>query len=89
MGRVDIVMLPDGTALVSWLEFVGISSEIRVRRVYPNGMKDSSFTLEKAGGGSVSGWPQIEIINDEIIFAWTNSESPSIIRSATEKLIRF
>ena len=89
IGRVDIVMLPDGTTLVSWLEFVGISSEIRVRRVYPNGMKDTSSTLEKAGGGSVSGWPQIEIINDEIIFAWTDTESPSTIRSATAKLTRF
>jgi hypothetical protein len=89
IGRVDVIILPDGTALVSWLEITGRSTEIRVRRVYPNGMKDASFTLEKAGGGSASGWPQMEINNDEIIFAWTDAESPSTIRSAAVKLIKF
>ena len=89
IGRVDVVMIPDGTALVSWLEYVGRNVEIRVCRVYPNGMKDTSLTLDKVGGGSASGWPQIEIKNDEIIFAWADAESPSTIRSATAKLIRF
>ncbi len=59
LGRVDIILLPDGAALVSWLELTAKDEEIRLRRVRPIGSPDQAITLVRSRPGRASGNPRM------------------------------
>jgi hypothetical protein len=72
-GRVDLVLLADGTAVVSWLERVEGDAEVRVRRVQPDGKFGPSASVARSSGARASGFPQvIESKNGSLVFAWTD-----------------
>ena len=50
LGRVDAVMLEDGRAVVSWLEFMPGASEFRARIVSPDGTREPAFTHHRVHG---------------------------------------
>ena len=82
VGRVDVLMLADGSALVSWLERVAKGGEVKVRRVRPDGSRDEAITVAESSAARASGFPQMARSRDEIIFAWTDPGSPSTVRTA-------
>ena len=86
VGRVDVLMLPDGSALVSWLERTAKGGEVRVRRVRPDGTRDNSLTVAESGVARASGFPQMTRAGNEIIFAWTDPGSPSRVRTAVAEI---
>jgi hypothetical protein len=82
VGRVDVLMLTDGSALVSWLERTAKGGEVKVRRVRPDGSRDEAITVAESSAARVSGFPQMARAGDEIIFAWTDPGVPSRVRTA-------
>ncbi len=82
IGRVDVLLLTDGSALVSWLERTTKGGEVKVRRVKPNGSRDEAITVAASGDARASGFTQMARSGDEIIFAWTDPGSPSRVRTA-------
>lgn len=86
VGRVDIVLLADGAALVSWLELTAKGEEIRLRRVRPTGSPDQAITLVRSRSGRTSGFPRMARKGDKIYFAWTQPGKPLTIRTAVLKL---
>ena len=86
IGRVDAVILPDGTALVSWVEKIEAEAEIRVRRILQTGSKSPSQTVAKTSLSRASGFPQMAYSDGRIYFAWTESGQPSTIRTAICKV---
>jgi len=86
VGRVDIILLPDGAALVSWLELTAKGEEIRVRRVRSEGPPDQAITLVRSTSGRTSGFPRMVRKNSEVYIAWTQPGKPLTIRSAVLKL---
>ena len=80
-GRVDLVLLDDGAALVSWLERGGEGAEIRLRRVAPDGA-GPAFSLASTSAERASGFPQMARSGDRILFAWTEAGSPPRVRTA-------
>ena len=58
-GRVDVVMLPDGSALVSWLDRAAKGGEIKVRRVKPDGSRSESLMLAESNALRATGVPQM------------------------------
>lgn len=86
VGRVDVLMLPDGSAMVSWLERTPKGGEVRARRVRPDGTRDKSVTVAESGVARSSGFPQMTRAGNEIIFAWTDPGTPSRVRTAVAKL---
>lgn len=72
-GRVDVSMLSDGSALVSWLERMADGNELRVRRIHPDGSRDRSATLPASSGSEVTGFTQIARAGKHIVLAWTQS----------------
>ncbi len=70
-GRVDLVLLEDGTAVVSWLERVEGEAEIRLRRVAANGTMSESSTLTRTGAERASGFPRIARSGSRLVLAWT------------------
>jgi hypothetical protein len=85
VGRVDVVMVADGSALVSWLERTGKGGEVKVRRIKPDGSRDEAITVAASSAARASGFPQMARCGDEVVFAWTDSGTPSRVRTAVGK----
>jgi hypothetical protein len=71
VGRVDVLLLDDGSAMVCWLEKVSAGGEVRARRVWPNGKRDRAITVATSGTARSSGFPQMARSGNTLIFAWT------------------
>jgi len=84
LGRVDIEMLDDGSAIASWVEFAGGRSHFKVRRITPAGQR--SAAVEVAGASRVSGYPRMTRAGGELILAWTESEGGQQVKAAVGRL---
>lgn len=77
VGRVETLMLPDGSAIVCWLEKATGSGSVRVRRVRPDGKPDGnldeSITVAPNGTARSNGFPQMVLSGKTLVFAWTAS----------------
>ncbi len=84
-GRVDVLLLDDGSALAAWLEAGESGAEIRVRRVTDRSagpvMKLADTSKERA-----SGFPRMTRRGDVVLFAWTESGDPSRVRTVLGRL---
>ena len=72
-GRVETLLLSDGSALVCWLEKVPGGGEVRVRRVMPDGQSNPSIIVSTTGAARSNGFPQMARSGNVIVFAWTGS----------------
>jgi len=86
VGRVDVLMLSDGSALVSWLERTTKGGEVKVRRVRPDGSRNEATTVAESSAARVSGFPQMARSGNDIVFAWTDPGTPSRVRTAVGRL---
>lgn len=85
-GRVDVQLLSDNSALVSWLERVGDRAEVRVRRVYPNGRKSDARAVATSSAERASGFPHMIWRGRDVVFAWTEAGRPSRVKTALLEL---
>jgi hypothetical protein len=82
LGRVDVLLLPDGSALVCWLSGNAQGGAIKVRRVQPDGSLGAPAVLAKTDISRSSGFPRMARLGDEVHFAWTEFGKPSYVRTA-------
>ena len=83
LGRVDVLLLEDGSALVSWIEGGGQDAEILAQRVTPDGTMDWPVTISSTSAGRDSGFPRmLQDSHGRILFAWTESGDPTRVRVA-------
>ena len=83
LGRVDTLLLPDGSALVCWLSGNIEGGEIKVRRVQANGTVGPPSVVAKTDISRSSGFPRMARLGNEVHFAWTEFGKPSRVRTAT------
>ena len=81
IGRVDVIWVDENHALVSWIESSEKSSNIVVRKVKNDATINKEIVVAKIAKGRISGYPQMEIINDQILFAWTEVSSETAVAS--------
>ncbi|MGH7530602.1 MAG: hypothetical protein ACREMN_09500 [Gemmatimonadales bacterium] len=79
-GRVDVVLLNGGDALVTWVEG---TSEIRARRVERDGDASRSWRVSETSQGRAGGFPRIVPAGGEILYAWTSGAG---VRIAAQRL---
>lgn len=73
IGRVDTVLLADGSALVSWLRSAqGTAGDIVVRSVSADGELGPVHVIAATAAGRMSGFPQMVLRGEDVIFAWTD-----------------
>jgi len=83
LGRVDVLLLGDGSALVSWIEGGGQDAEILAQRVQADGTKDRPMGVSPTSAGRDSGFPRmLQDAQGRILFAWTESGNPTRVRVA-------
>jgi len=84
LGRVDLELLPDGSALATWIEFAPLRedasggkpdarAQFRARRIEPNGTRSAPVTIAGIAGSRSSGYPRAAVANGEAVFAWTEA----------------
>ncbi|HET6893542.1 MAG TPA: sialidase family protein, partial [Pyrinomonadaceae bacterium] len=83
LGRVDVLLLPDGSALVCWLSGTVEGGTIKVRRVKADGSLDTPAVIAKTDISRSSGFPRMARLGDQVHFAWTEFGKPSYVRTAT------
>ena len=81
-GRVDALLLPDGSALVCWLSGNVEGGAIKVRRVRADGTLGPAAVIAKTDISRSSGFPRMARLNNEVHFAWTEFGKPSRVRMA-------
>lgn len=76
LGRVDVVLLDDGHAVVSWLDqdATGVGS-LKLRAVTATGETYPPFTLAGMESGRPGGFPQMAAAGPDLILAWTASDA--------------
>ena len=82
LGRVDVVMVSKGEALVSWLEQTNDAAAIKTIRVNQAGRVGESFTISASKASRQSGFPRMVKNKNQIIFAWTHADSLTKVKTA-------
>ena len=82
LGRVDIVMMTDGEALVSWLENNDNTASIKLVHVNKEGVAGEKITIVESNTSRKSGFPRMEKKGKQLILAWTHVEEKTKIKSA-------
>jgi hypothetical protein len=75
LGRVDVEQMPDGSAVVGWIELADRTAAFKVRRVERNGQRSAAVTITDLGTNRNSGYPRMARRGQELIFAWAGTES--------------
>jgi len=88
-GRVDVVLLPDNSALVCWLSGNAEGGAIKVRRVQADGTKGPAAELAKTDISRSSGFPRMALLGNEVHFAWTEFGNPSTVRTAVADVSQY
>ncbi len=87
IGRVDIDLLPDGSAVATWIEFASSGSQFTARRVHPSGRTSDIVTVSAIDGARSSGYPRVARAGDELVFAWTESKDGNLrVRTAVARV---
>ena len=98
LGRVDMELLPDGSALATWIEFAPLRedatggkpaprAQFTARRIERSGTRSAPITIAGLAGSRSSGYPRAAVANGEVIFAWTESADGGLqVRTAASKL---
>ena len=89
VGRVDTLLLHDGSALVCWLSGDVEGGEVKVRRVQADGKLGPSSVIAKTDISRSSGFPRMARFGDEVHFAWTEFGKPSRVRTAVANVATF
>jgi hypothetical protein len=86
-GRVDVVLVSDAIALVSW---IGKTAEglgqIRMRRVSVAGELGPVQIIAEGDVSRAAGFPQLVESRDGLVYAWTEPGEPSRVLTARSPL---
>jgi hypothetical protein len=86
VGRVDVELLADGSAAVTWIELADQRSEFRIRRAERNGSRSPSLAVSAIASGRSSGYPRLARRANELLFAWVDAGERPQVRTAVAQL---
>ena len=86
VGRVDVELLADGSAAVTWIEFSDQRSEFRIRRAERAGSRSPSLAVSGIAAGRSSGYPRLARRGNELLFAWVETGATPQVRTAVAQL---
>ena len=86
-GRVDVVQLGGGDAIVSWLASDPEGAAISVRRVASDGRIGPVRIVSRTAASRPSGFPQMVASGDQLVVSWTEVvEGETRVRTARFRL---
>ena len=78
LGRADIELLPDGSAVASYIEAGTERPQFRLRRVEPRGARSAPVMAAGIEGNRPSGYPRIALDGQELVLAWIEREEGTL-----------
>jgi len=79
MGRLDVELLDDGSAILSSMNSKEGESEILLHHVNKNGTISKVFKVSETANSRSSGFPRMTIKDDKVYLAWTSVvENPEV-----------
>ena len=86
LGRVDVELMPDGSAVASWIESAGGRAQFVASRVEPSGARSAPVTVSGVAGTRASGFPRVAWHADELVFAWIEAaEGTTTVQTAVAR----
>jgi hypothetical protein len=82
LGRVDVVLLDDGRAVVSWLRQGPSGAEILAQPVDRSATRGNGVVVAGASVQRASGFPQMAEVDGGLLFAWTDAGAEPRLRTA-------
>lgn len=90
IGRVDIVLPDEDTAIVSWMESKDSKAQLKAVKIARTGKKSEAIIVTQMDGSRNSGFPQMELVGDKVYFAWTDvTKDVSKIKTAYVPVVQF
>jgi len=87
IGRVDVALIDEQNAIVSWMETTEAGADIKIMKINKDGSKSKPFVISSLSESRASGFPQFELVNGNIIAAWNHVvDKKSTIKTATFSL---
>ena len=81
LGRVDIELISETEAIISWLSTVDGKGKLLIRKIKTNGEIGLIKVVDEISTERSTGFPQIEKFNDDVYISWTdNSELGKKVR---------
>ena len=74
LGRVDVELLPDGSAAAGYMEFADQKASFRVRVIRRDGTRSDPVIVAGMAGNRSSGYPRMVLHGTELVFAWTERD---------------
>jgi hypothetical protein len=85
-GRVDVVLLGDGRAVVTWLRGNEGQAALLARPYTVDGPVGRTIEVTRADASRAGGFPQVARAGDGLVFAWTESGPEPQVRSVHARL---
>lgn len=85
-ARVDVVLLDDGRAVVSWLRESAGSDALVARPYSQGGPAGRTVEVAHADRGRATGFPQVARAGDALLFAWTVGGATPQVRTVVAAL---
>ncbi|MFQ5651519.1 MAG: sialidase family protein [bacterium] len=82
IGRVDVCLLPDGSAFVAWMESTRTAGMVLARRIFASGRKSDVLVLGQTTASRASGFPQVASLGERVVVAWTETGEKAKVRTA-------
>lgn len=82
VGRVDIVLLESGEAIVCWLDRNITSGAIKLQRISPKGVKGDPFEVTQSSDSRRVGFPKIGRSGSNLLIVWTLNTQPTQLEAA-------
>lgn len=80
IGRVDVVLDEDGSALVSWMASERETASVLVRRLTAGRKRGEELHVQSTRADRQSGFPRLERLGGSLFLAWTETGTPSQVR---------
>lgn len=90
-GRVDVCLIDEENAVVSWMESENDQFFIKARTVKNNikGVMGEPITIAKLDGSRSSGFPKVVKNGEDLIFTWTDTKKQKTIKTARLSISMF
>lgn len=82
IGRVQVALLADDSALATWLEASDHEALFRARRIPVHGPPGPAITVTRVSAARASGCPRLVRYGEAILFAWTEAGTAPHVRLA-------
>ncbi|TMM57273.1 hypothetical protein FEE95_12360 [Maribacter algarum] len=89
LGRVDVILLNEHEAIVSWVDH-DEKAQLKAMKVNRDGSQGKQYVISDVITSRQSGFPQMERVGGELLFAWTYvSKEQSKVKTALVPLKNF